>query len=48
MRLFGSLFFQFVSGLARDNVLSTFEFTARYLQSIKTFMTPELSQYKDW
>ena len=28
MILFGSLFFQFVSGLVRENVLSTFEFNA--------------------
>ena len=28
MILFGSLFFQFVSGLFRDNVLSTFKFNA--------------------
>ena len=28
MILFGSIFFQFVSGLVRDYVLSTFEFNA--------------------
>ena len=36
MILFGSLFFQIVSGLVRDNVLSTFEFNAVSFVSFST------------
>ena len=47
MILFGSLFFQFVSGLVRDNVLSTFEFNAVWFVSFSTWNFWSMD-FMDW
>ena len=47
MILFGSLFFQFVSSLVRDNVLSTFEFNTVWFVSFSTWSFWSMD-FMDW
>ena len=47
MTLFGSLFVQFVSGLVRDNVLSTFEFNTVWFVSFSTWSFWSMD-FMDW